>query len=106
MEHVGKGVYHEQLARWWALGFPRENFFVASLEEFQADSISVFGRLLVFLGAASTAPPTERLAAQLKERHNATKSKGEVSAALKAELGAFYAPHNEKLFKMLGRRLW
>ena len=31
LEHVGKGIYFEQIERWWAL-FPRKNFYITSLD--------------------------------------------------------------------------
>ena len=47
--HVDKGIYADQLERWF-INFPRENFFITSLEQWQADAPREFARLLQFIG--------------------------------------------------------
>lgn len=111
VEHIGKGCYWEQLLRWWSL-FPRQNFFVTSLEEFQGSDggYAVFGELLRFLrsGQPAGAPPMDEgaLREQLRMRYNTTPTKKAVSEELRFELQQFYDPYNERLFKLVGRRLW
>ena len=96
------------LGRWFSL-FPRENFFITSLEQFKRDEVGVFEELLRFIHEGHCAGLTvdkDRLAAQLKVRYNQTRTKGVVDSELVRELGDFYAPYDEKLFSLLGQRLW
>ena len=47
--HVDKGIYADQLERWF-INFPRENFFITSLEQWQTDAPREYARLLHFIG--------------------------------------------------------
>jgi hypothetical protein len=118
VEHIGKGIYYDQLLRWFAM-FPRDNFFITSLEEFKQDNSRVFMSLLDFVTAGKIdghtgGPSSLRLFGEmhlkdlLSQRFNATPigEKSIISQSLLDELEEFYAPYNTKLFEVIGRKLW
>eukprot|EP00416_Gambierdiscus_australes_P010276 CAMPEP_0171137880 /NCGR_PEP_ID=MMETSP0766_2-20121228/134116_1 /TAXON_ID=439317 /ORGANISM="Gambierdiscus australes, Strain CAWD 149" /LENGTH=366 /DNA_ID=CAMNT_0011601473 /DNA_START=99 /DNA_END=1197 /DNA_ORIENTATION=+ len=106
--HVDKGVYVDQIRRWFAL-LGRENFFVFSLEEWIKDPEAVFKEMLTFagldlvgpLGFASASELRSVLSTRYNEDHGKlfrSPPKHEVVEALEA----FYKPYNEELFAVLG----
>jgi len=108
LEHVSKGIYFEQLLRWFAL-FPRKNFFIRSLEEYCSGGQKVFAELVEFIGArvADMGMDVAELKDLLQRRYNATHPPPPAASnALQKALNDFYRPYNEKLFALLGRRLW
>lgn len=89
-----RGLYYEQLRRWFE-HFPREQFLLLKSEDFFADSAGVIARAVCpFLGIDPQPVPVDRGA-------NFGKSQP-LDPALKAELAAFFAPHNAKLYDLLG----
>ena len=116
-EHVGKSVYHEQLRRWFA-HFPRENFYITTLEDFSRDNAGQVEAILAHVGLG-----TEEVAAlrpvirdAVQQRWNVTDKKdGEnkggaaeekMDPEVVAELRRFFEPHNAELCQLLGRQLW
>ena len=102
--HLDKGVYADQLARWFSQ-FPRGNFFITSTERFFGGP-DEYARLLRFIGAeAADWPGTEALAALLTRNSsaarlvapNALARLDPPTAELRATLAAFFRPHNQRL---------
>ena len=113
-EHVGKSVYHEQLRRWFA-HFPRENFYITTLEDFSSDNAGQVALMLTHMGlsAAEVEAMRPTIRAAVQQRWNVTDKKGQggdgkeqVDPEIVAELRRFFEPHNELLYRLLGRRLW
>ena len=116
-EHVGKSVYHEQLRRWFA-HFPRENFYITTLEDFSSDNAGQVAEILAHIGlsAAEVEALRPTIRAAVQQRWNVTDKQGgkgqggggkeEVDPEIVEELRRFFEPHNELLYRLLGRRLW
>ena len=118
-EHIGKSVYHEQLRRWFA-HFPREAFLISSLEDFAADNVGGVSRMLAHIGvpASEVATLGPEIEAITRARWNVTgrgqgaggggggKAKETPDAKVLEEMREFFKPHNERLYQLLGRRLW
>ena len=51
--HVDKGVYIDQLYRWF-LNFPSQNFLIISLEQLHSHPVDIYQCILQFLGVHST----------------------------------------------------
>jgi hypothetical protein len=91
-----RGLYAEQLERWWA-AFPREQLLVLTNEELAGDPASTYARVLDFVGA----PPFE-----LPEYPRVfDREYVEMRAETRAALAAFYAEPNRRLSELLGRDL-
>eukprot|EP00960_Hanusia_phi_P064663 765863-Hanusia_phi.AAC.5 len=106
-DHVGKGVYHEQLRRWMHT-FPKDRFYVCTLEEFSQDPVSKLSEMLSHIGMNDSEISKSRaiLEQTVQKKWNVTQSSSNADQEVTDKLKAFYAPHNEKLFELLGRRLW
>ncbi len=94
--YLARGRYAEQLERWLRL-FPREQLLVLNSEQFYADTTGEMQRVMRWLG--------------IPVLHTATYSKrnagGEyptASPAARRRLSEYFAPHNERLFELLGER--
>mmetsp|Transcript_66342 Transcript_66342/g.183200 ORF Transcript_66342/g.183200 Transcript_66342/m.183200 type:complete len:114 (-) Transcript_66342:603-944(-) len=109
LHHVSKGVYVEQFRRWFSV-FPREHFFVESLEAFRQNPVAVYTRVCSFLGVEATGsasfPTDAALENQLARRYNegTNQDTEAIPEGTLAVLEAFYAPYNERLFALLGKR--
>jgi hypothetical protein len=101
--YVAMGRYAEQLARYRAL-FRADEMLVLDHAEMERDLPVFLGRICDFLGVERFPPGT---AAGLgRERHwvgPARAETAEVRATLE-RLRAYYRPHNERLFDLLGER--
>mmetsp|Transcript_148814 Transcript_148814/g.370811 ORF Transcript_148814/g.370811 Transcript_148814/m.370811 type:complete len:422 (+) Transcript_148814:86-1351(+) len=112
---VDKGVYVDQLRRWFSL-FGRDNFFVFSLEEWAQDPMGMYLKLADFAGYSAIGPGGFKDAAEMKEVLSREYNDGdelalekfvpEPSDEMKEKLREFYEPYDEALFELLGRRLW
>lgn len=112
--HVDKGIYVDQLRRWFSL-LGRENFFVFSLEEWIKDPQGIYMQLSDFAGYEAIGPngfrDAEAMAEVLSHQYNDGAGLPEVkvpepSDEMREKLRKFYEPYNEALFELLGRRLW
>jgi hypothetical protein len=94
--YIARGRYAEQLRRWFAV-FPMERFLVLESERLQTDP-AVSAAMLEWLKIdPSDIPyPLVNAAARLEAD----------DPELLRELREYYAPYNEDLFRLLGRRLW
>lgn len=90
-----RGRYAEQLERWFA-HFPREQFLVLQSEAFFKNPAATYREVLEFLDLAPFDLP-------VYARHNQGKREGSVlSAELREQLGAYFAPHQARLEQLLG----
>jgi len=96
-DYVGRGIYHEQLQRVFAQ-FPREQVLILASEDLKQRRLVALESVCRFLGIAPF-PADQDLQLSFVGRYS-----GEMSDRARSKLGAFYAPHNEALFELLGRR--
>jgi hypothetical protein len=94
--YLARGRYAEQLDRWFD-AFPREQLLIASSEEFFSAPEPFFRRILARLGLPGWSPPRFRV------RHRADYAP--MNPATRRRLEAYFAPHNRRLYALLGRDL-
>lgn len=92
---LSHGMYALQLEMWFAR-FPRDQFFVMTNR--QTGDREVLGDLMEFVGADRGLIAQADLSRELPKRHRGDA----IDPADRAALDAFYAPHNERLFELLG----
>ena len=85
--------YAEQLERWFEL-FPRERFHFVTLEGLAADPQHALDGVLAFLGL-----PAHRYA-DLRPLHTAEYAP--LAPEARASVAAYFRPHNERLYELLG----
>jgi len=114
--HVDKGVYIDQVRRWFSL-LGRQNFFIWSLEQWVSDNVGMYEKLARFAGYEAVGPSGFRTVAELEAvlavhwNEVATetpmgKKVPDIDPADQQRLQDFYRPYNEALFEFLGSRLW
>jgi len=91
--YLSRGVYVDQLAAWTSL-FPKEQILILRSEDFNDEPSAVFERVLRFLGLSIWKPQTYRT------YHYARYP--EMNAAVRERLADYFAPHNHKLYDLLG----
>lgn len=94
--YLARGRYAEQLERWFAV-FPRQQLLVLASERLRADPAASYGQVLEHLGAKPHALPSYPA---IFEREYAP-----MSAATRERLVTYFAPHNERLYALLGEDL-
>jgi hypothetical protein len=94
--YLARGVYVDQLRRWFDL-FPREQVLIIKSEEFYEDPGRVLRETLGFLGL----PP--ELPTRFKAYHLAEYP--DMDPAVRRRLADHFAPHNRRLYDLLGRDL-
>jgi hypothetical protein len=94
--YLARGIYADQLAK-WLRAFPREQLLILTSEEFFSDTPRVFSQVLEFLGLPPWAPP----------RFNAFNpgTYSEMEPSMRRWLVEYFAPHNERLYQLIGRDL-
>ncbi len=96
---VGRGLYHFQVEE-WQRHWPAEQLKVLSIDEIRGSKARVQASLdevFAFVGV----PPID--ISDLEPKN--TRSYSSLSAETRTRLEEFYAPFNERLFALLGRRL-
>lgn len=94
--YVERGIYHEEVAR-WLKHFPRNQFLFLSSEEFYKNPSTVYRQVTDFLKLKDYVPEKFKV-------YNESSKSDPIPNNIRSMLAAFYAPHNEILFKMLGKR--
>ena len=94
--YLTRGLYAHQLENWMRV-FPREQLLILSSEDFFGDTARVFARVLAFLGLPSGTPPRF-------DPFNPGSYVG-MDPATRQWLVDYFAPHNHRLFELLGRDL-
>ncbi len=97
--HVGflhRGLYADQLKRYFEL-FPREQLLILESGELRRDPVGTMNRVTAFIGLKSHDWSQE-------EYHPANKGiyTAPMTDETRALLSAFFRPHNERLYAMLG----
>jgi hypothetical protein len=92
--YLARGMYADRLDAWFQL-FPREQFLIASAEDFFSDTTRVYSQVLDFLGLQPWEPEGFK-------RYNSAKY-SDMDPAARAWLVDYFAPHNERLYDLLGR---
>ncbi len=95
--YQAEGRYAEQLERLWRY-IPRAQTLVLRSETFFANPAAVLAEIGAFLGL-------EPWSVTFKVYKEGTYSLQEVPAAIRERLRAYFRPHNERLFALLGRDL-
>jgi len=96
--YKARGIYVEQLSRIYQV-FGRENCLVLQSEAMFADPITHVNRTLGFLGVAPC--PAEM---DLSPQNVGANRKG-APREVTEQLARYFAPHNERLYELLGQRL-
>lgn len=91
--YVARGRYIEQIERLFEL-FSRDRVRIVSSERLSQEPATVYAEMLAFLGL----PPFEL---QRFRRHNA-RSYEPMDPGVRARLQDYFAPENDRLFKLLG----
>ena len=93
--YIKKGLYYEQLKPWFEL-FPKENIGIFSTEEFRIDSKKIYNEIFDFLNLPHFTIKNNKI----MEKGNYLPMKEEI----RSKLSIFYREHNEKFFKLIGKR--
>lgn len=93
--YLTRGIYADQLEGWFRV-FPREQMLVIRSEDFFDDPGSTVAEALRFLGLT----PWQ---SQQFRRFNAGGEYGGMDPAVRTRLREFFAPHNQRLYALLGR---
>lgn len=109
---LARGLYADQIQQWLRY-FPREQLLMLRSEDFYADPAAALKQALVFLDMPPSALPETarygrydgygrggpfREARETKPPHDAT-----MAPELRQRLCAFFAPHNQRLYALVGR---
>jgi hypothetical protein len=96
--YVRRGLYHDQLARYLG-SFPREHILVLESRDLMNRTGEVIDRVAEFLGLR----PMDRDIDW--EPMHVGSYEGRIPSPTAARLKAFFRPHNQQLFELLGRDL-
>ncbi|MEW6729732.1 MAG: sulfotransferase [Acidobacteriota bacterium] len=92
--YLARGVYIEQLEYWFNY-FPKEQFLILKSEDFYTAPGATLKQILNFLHLPEWQLPKY-------ENYNVGKYQ-KMDDHIKARLRAYFAPHNEKLYQLIGR---
>ena len=92
--YLARGIYVDQLTTWVDL-FSREQILVIQSEQFRQEPWRVLRQVLDFLGLPEWEPKKYNM------YHQA--SYASMDPALRRHLAEFFRPHNERLYRFLGR---
>jgi len=93
--YLARGIYVDQLKRWFG-HFPRKQFLVLQSEDFFDNPEKIFLQVLHFLGL-----PDHKLTAYKKFNANGSES---IPNGIRQDLIDYFKPHNERLYKLIGRK--
>lgn len=94
--YLTRGLYADQIERWWNV-FPREQLLIVKSEDLYAEPERILHQTLAFLGLHPWAPTTFM-------PYNLM-GYPDIASATRARLVDYYAPHNRRLYALLGRDL-
>lgn len=93
--YLTRGYYAKQLKEWFK-HFPKEQLLIVQSEEFYKNTPRVYNEIVEYLGLNSYTLPTF-------EAKNALKY-AKMAPETKEKLKAYFAPKNEELYELLGKR--
>ena len=94
--YLARGLYADQLDAWFRV-FPRDQLLVIRSEDFFEQPAATVAQVLQFVGL----PPARSFGFR---RFNVGDYEG-MDPAIKARLTEYFAPHNQRLYDLLGRDL-
>ncbi|GAC1354888.1 MAG: sulfotransferase [Ktedonobacteraceae bacterium] len=100
--YLARGLYAEQLERWMDI-YPRNQFLIVRSEDFYKDPGAIYQETLAFLNIPTVEPKNLK---QGYKPHNVSKESdapSKMDPAIRKRLMAYFAPHNDRLYKLLGR---
>jgi hypothetical protein len=97
--YLARGIYADQLAEWLKY-FPLKQLLVIKSEDMYADANAIVQQILTFLNV----PPTTDFQLPTGKYYNVGKYE-KMDSAVRTQLEAYFQPHNERLYKLLGRNL-
>jgi hypothetical protein len=94
--YLDRGHYAEQIERWQSF-FPAEQILILDAADLFKRTAETYDQVLDFLGLPRWRPPVfgNRYPGEYQEK---------MSAATRLRLVEYFAPHNERLYQLLGRR--
>ncbi len=97
--YLSRGIYAEQLQRWLNL-FPREQVLVIKSEDFYADPDSILQQTLTFLKISTVG---KKPLQWYKQYNHSIYKQAKMEPHIRKRLIAYFAPHNDSLYKLLER---
>lgn len=94
--YLTRGLYAEQLTRWFGL-FPRDQFLIERSEDFFTEPAAVMKRVCDFLELPDLNLSDYRI-------HNSLSS-GRMEPGTRRDLAEYFFPHNQRLYELIGRDL-
>jgi len=94
LSYLSRGFYAEQLEMWMKV-FPRERFLILNAKALSAEPSTTLRRTHEFLGA-------EPYDLEEYPRYNRGSYNTKMSPALRTKLVDFFAPHNQRLYDLVG----
>lgn len=102
--YLARGIYADQLARWMNL-FPPEQMLLIRSEDFYTDPASIYKQTLSFLGAPILEPKSLQQGYKALNKSKDSDTPSKMDPAIRKRLIAYFEPHNERLYKLLGKNL-
>lgn len=96
--YLSRGLYSQQLRR-WIEHFGRDRLLVLASEDLYRDPRGVTERAVRFLGLE----PHEGI--DYRRRNEGANKGSEIPPAIRQQLVAYFEPHNEELYELIGRDL-
>lgn len=97
-EILKKGIYHEQLARWFE-HFDQSQFLIIRSEDYFANEHRIIKEALTFIGVE----PVVKIKPVYYDPRKQKKGNPPMTVKLRRDLKTFYRPHNNELERLLGR---
>ncbi len=93
--YLSRGIYSEQLKRWFAL-YPPERFLILKSEDFFTDPAAAVNATLEFMGLAR-----EGYSADSFPTYNPGRYESDMPPVIRAQLHDFFLPHNRTLHEIV-----
>ena len=91
--------YYDEILEYILSKFPRKNIYIGISEEIKTDKLRYYNEIYEFLGARKLENINTNLDRNIK-KYGKT-----IPKELEKRLYNIYKPHNEKLYKILGRKI-
>ena len=96
--YIKRGYYFEKLQYVYSK-FPKENIYIGIAEEIKENKLVEYNKIYQFLGAKPLSTINENLDSHIRSYKNP------LSRTMELAMYKIYKQHNEKLYKLLGRRI-